>query len=151
MDALDGIMAVMETAFDPVYGEAWNRRQVGDALLLPHTHFVLLDAAGHQPENAGEAAGFTLSRQIFDEEELLLIAVAQWARGRGLGHALMRQFLSQSAERGVVRQFLEMRDGNPAQRLYLAHGFAAVGRRIDYYRTGNLGPLDAITYSRANS
>jgi ribosomal-protein-alanine N-acetyltransferase len=151
MDALDGIMAVMEAAFDPVYGEAWNRRQVGDALIMPHTDYVLLDSEGRQPERAEDAAGFTLSRQVVDEEELLLIAVAPFARGRGLGHALMHQFLAMSAAKGVTRQFLEMRDGNPAEVLYLAHGFHPVGRRANYYRSGNLGPFDAITYSRANS
>lgn len=151
MDSLDGIVAVMEAAFDPVYGEAWNRRQVGDALIMPQTDFLLIDGAGQQPRSPEEAAGFTLSRQVVDEEELLLIAVAPWARGRGLGHALMRQFLQQSEAKGAARQFLEMRDGNPAEALYLAHGFKPVGRRTNYYRSGNLGPFDAITYSRANS
>jgi [ribosomal protein S18]-alanine N-acetyltransferase len=151
MDALDGIMAVMEAAFDPAYGEAWTRRQVGDALTLPQTRFVLLDADGRSPDDAADAAGFTLSRQILDEEELLLIAVAPWARRRGLGHALMRQFLAQSAGNGVERQFLEMRAGNPAQALYLAHGFTAVARRPNYYRSGSLGPFDAVTYSRTRS
>jgi [ribosomal protein S18]-alanine N-acetyltransferase len=151
MDALDGIMAVMEAAFDPAYGEAWNRRQVGDALTLPHTHFVLLAADGQSPQDAADAAGFTMSRRIADEEELLLIAVAPWARRRGLGHALMRQFLAQSASEGVTRQFLEMRAGNPAEALYLAHGFIQVGRRPNYYRSGNLGPFDALTYSRTES
>lgn len=151
MDALDGIMAVMEAAFDPMYGEAWNRRQVGDALVMPNTRFVLVDADGRTPVNPSTAAGFTLSRQTLDEEELLLIAVAPWARRRGVGHALMRQFLALSASSGVSRQFLEMRAGNPAEALYLAHGFAPVGRRPNYYRSGNLGPFDAITYSRTNS
>ncbi|MEO0057507.1 MAG: hypothetical protein RIT17_960, partial [Pseudomonadota bacterium] len=32
---IDRIMAVMEAAFDPAYGEAWNRRQVADALSMP--------------------------------------------------------------------------------------------------------------------
>lgn len=149
MDALDGIMAVMAAAFDPAYGEAWNRRQVGDALVLPQTRFVLLAADGQTPDDAADAAGFTLSRQTLDEEELLLIAVAPWARRRGLGHALMRQFLAQSAARGVVRQFLEMRAGNPAEALYLAHGFRQVGCRPNYYRSGTLGPFDALTYSRS--
>lgn len=151
MDSLDGIMAVMEAAFDPVYGEAWNRRQVGDALVLPQTHFVLLDAEGREPRAVDNAAGFTLSRQTLDEEELLLIAVSPFARRRGVGHALMRQFLAMSRQRGVQRQFLEMRAGNPAEALYLAHGFRAVGRRPNYYRSGSLGPFDAITYSRTET
>jgi len=150
MDALDGIMAVMETAFDPVHGEAWNRRQVGDALTLPHTHFVLVDQTGHAPDDAANAAGFAMSRQVLDEEELLLIAVAPWARGRGLGHALLRQFIATATARGSTRLFLEMRAGNPAELLYLAHGFVPVGRRANYYRSGRNGPCDAITYSRGD-
>jgi ribosomal-protein-alanine N-acetyltransferase len=151
MDALDGIMAVMEAAFDPAYGEAWTRRQVGDALTMPQTHFVLLAADGRTPDDAADAAGFALSRRILDEEELLLIAVAPWARRRGLGHTLMRQFIAQSDCQGVARQFLEMRAGNPAEALYLAHGFKQVGRRPNYYRSGSLGPFDAVTYSRTKS
>ena len=30
-DDLDRLMAVMNTAFDPTFGEAWTRRQVEDA------------------------------------------------------------------------------------------------------------------------
>ena len=39
---VDQIMAIMEAAFDPQWGEAWNRRQVEDALLLPNTFAILL-------------------------------------------------------------------------------------------------------------
>lgn len=149
MDAVDGIMAVMQAAFDPAYGEAWTHRQVSDALAFPRTHFILLDAAGQHAENPENCAGFTLSRQIADEEELLLVAVAPHARRRGVGHALMARFIAEATARGSATLFLEMRDGNPAQHLYLAHGFRPVGRRPNYYRTGNGGPFDAVTYSRS--
>ena len=43
---IDRIMAVMEAAFDPAYGEAWNRRQVTDALAMPNTHALAVDADG---------------------------------------------------------------------------------------------------------
>ena len=33
-DDIDRLMAIMQAAFDPAYGEAWTRRQVEDALLL---------------------------------------------------------------------------------------------------------------------
>ncbi|MFC3100795.1 GNAT family N-acetyltransferase [Altererythrobacter lauratis] len=148
MDALDAIMAVMEAAFDPAFGEAWNRRQVGDALAQPNTHFLLADATGKEPLAAEDAVGFTLSRQIGPEEELLLIAVMPAARGNGVGGALLARFIADAHSRGANRLFLEMRDGNPAQALYLRHGFAPVGRRPNYYRAGTSGPLDAITYLR---
>ena len=86
---LDRIMAVMEAAFDPAYGEAWNRRQVADALTLSSTHALVVDSEG-VPIAEGDAAarvpaGFVLSRHVLDEEELLLIAVAPDARRRGIG------------------------------------------------------------------
>ena len=76
IDELDRIMAVMEAAFDPAFGEAWTRRQVSDSLLMPNTHYLLAGADGHAPCEDAPAAGFTLSRGAFDEEELLLIAVS---------------------------------------------------------------------------
>lgn len=148
MDAVDAIMAVMEAAFDPAYGEAWTHRQVSDALTFPRTHFILLDADGQEPARPENCAGFTLSRQIGDEEELLLIAVVPAARRRGVGHALMGRFIAEATARGSATLFLEMRDGNPAEALYLAHGFRPVGRRPNYYRSGRGGPFDAVTYSR---
>ena len=55
---VDQIMAVMETAFDPQWGEAWNRRQVEDALLLPNT-FAILNTSDSQDETA---TGFLITR-----------------------------------------------------------------------------------------
>ena len=42
--ALDQVMAVMETAFDPHWREAWTRQQVANSLALPHTYAILVDA-----------------------------------------------------------------------------------------------------------
>lgn len=144
MDDIDRIMAVMDAAFDPEFGEAWTRRQVADALLVPGTHYLLTDAEGSTP--ASSAAGFALTRGVADEEELLLIAVLPELRGRGIGSALLQRVITEARERGVTRLFLEMRDGNPAESLYRHHGFAPVGRRRNYYRRGNGGALDAITF-----
>ena len=74
-DDLDRIMAIMEAAFDPTYGEAWSRRQVSDALLMPNTHYLLAGPDGLAPGDDQRAAGFAMSRGAADEEELLLIAV----------------------------------------------------------------------------
>ncbi len=147
-DDLDRIMAVMEAAFDPAYGEAWTRQQVGDALVLPNTHYLLAGADGRAPAEDEAAVGFVLSRGAAGEEELLLIAVDPEYRGRGIGTALIERFIDESARRGTEKLFLEMRDGNPAERLYLAMGFEPVGRRRQYYRAARNGPLDAITYAR---
>lgn len=146
-DDLDRIMAIMDAAFDPAFGEAWSRRQIGDALIVPGTHYLLADAGGGVPRDDDPAVGFTLSRGAVDEEELLLIAVHPDHRRRGVGSRLLSRLIEESRKRGVARMFLEMREGNPAEALYRQYGFDSVGRRRHYYRRGNGTPLDAITFA----
>jgi [ribosomal protein S18]-alanine N-acetyltransferase len=146
---LDRIMAVMEAAFDPAYGEAWNRRQVSDALTIASTHALVIDAHGalipDGPQPAAPA-GFVLTRHAADEEELLLIAVAPAHRRKGLGEALIAHLLVAASRRSVSKIFLEMRRGNPAVELYRKVGFVPIGERRDYYRTPNGERIDAITF-----
>jgi ribosomal-protein-alanine N-acetyltransferase len=146
-DPVDAIMAIMARAFDPRWGEAWNRRQVSDALLLGTCRYALIDPDGHHADEAiAFAAGFFLSRGVLDEEELLLLAVDPTERGKGLGAALLERFVSEARARGARRLFLEMRRGNPAAALYEAHGFRAVGVRPAYYRGDDGTRVDAISF-----
>lgn len=150
---LDRIMAVMEAAFDPAYGEAWNRRQVADALCLPTTHALVVDADGAiiADGEAGTraAAGFVLSRHVLDEEELLLIAVVPGCRRRGIGAILVNLLFDTARKRGITRIYLEMRRGNPALNLYRKQGFTPIGERPNYYRMTNGERIDAITFARS--
>ena len=147
---LDHIMAVMEAAFDSRFGEAWTRSQVADALAMPRTYHLLADARGEPLSGQGIAAGFVLSRGAADEEELLLLAVSPRYRRRGVGSALLARFIAEAHVRGADRLFLEMREGNFAEQLYLAHGFREVGRRRDYYSSGSGGQFDALTFARTS-
>lgn len=145
---LDRIMAVMDVAFDPMWGEAWNRRQVADSLAFAHTHYRLVDVAGRALGSAeGAPAGFTLVRAAPGEEELLLVGVIPQARGRGIGTALIRDAISDARSRNAERLFLEARHNNPAIDLYLRLGFEPIGRRADYYRATDGAKLDAITFA----
>jgi|SRR5690606_17164895 len=148
MEDLERIMAVMESAFEPAFGEAWTRRQVGDALLLPNTFYLLAAPHGGWPSGGEAAAGFVLSRGAADEEELLLIGVDPIWRRKGIGGAMLDRFIAEAKARGANRLFLEMREGNSAESLYRRHGFERVGRRRAYYRRGAGVPLDAITFAR---
>ena len=159
LDDVDRIMDVMECAFSPEYGEAWNRRQVSDSLLLGTVHYALIGPDGtiapQHPETSDACpsagglgdttAGFYLSRSVLDEEELLLFAIAPEFRRRGIGRTLLIHFIINATERGKKRLFLEMRHNNPAGVLYAAHGFRPIGLRPRYYRTLNGDRLDAIT------
>lgn len=150
---VDRIMTVMEAAFDPAYGEAWNRRQVAEALALPSTHPLVTDADGtFIPEGPGASrtpVGFVLTRHVLDEEELLLIGVAPGARRRGVGAALIEHMFTAARIRGVSRIFLEMRRGNPAIHFYHRFGFEPIGERRNYYRMANGERIDAITFARS--
>lgn len=143
-------MQVMQHAFDPAFGEAWNRRQISDALMLPSTHAQLIDASGEDAMHSGEEpAGFVLSRHAADEEELLLIAVSPMHRGLGLGRALIDRLFEAARSRGVKRIFLEMRRGNPAINLYCKAGFEPIGERSNYYKMSDGARIDAITFGRS--
>ena len=147
VDDIDRIMAVMEAAFDPAFGEAWNRRQVEDALTMGNCHYRLIAPDGGAPEAGEMAAGFFMSRTGFDEEELLLFAVDPAFRRRGLGESLLRSFADAARQRGARRLILEMRKGNPAEALYRRFGFGQIGERRDYYRVPDGGRIDALTFA----
>lgn len=139
-DDIDRIMAVMQAAFDPAYGEAWTRRQVEDALLIGNCYYRLAEVLG-------DPAGFTLTRHGFEEEELLLIAVSPDFRRRGIGETLLRDCKADARLRGAKQLLLEMRSDNPAVHLYRQNGFLQIGTRKNYYRTPSGDRLDAITFS----
>lgn len=140
-DHLDQIMQIMDAAFDPVFGEAWTRRQVEDALVVGNCHYGLA--------RAGDAcAGFYLARDGFGEVELLLLAVAPQHRRCGHGLRLLDKFAEAARVLGAERLLLEMRDSNPAEVLYRQFGFVPVGVRKDYYKLAGGLRADAITFAK---
>ncbi|KQM20608.1 GNAT family N-acetyltransferase [Novosphingobium sp. Leaf2] len=147
IDDVDRIMAVMATAFDPAYGEAWSRKQVEDALAFGNCHYALLDRDGHKPADEDMAAAFFLSRTGYEEEELLLLGVDPQLRRRGLARSLLDVLRQDAVGRGARRLLLEMRRGNTAEILYRNFGFYSIGERIDYYRTPGGERLDALTFA----
>ncbi len=136
---IDAVDAVMRAAFDPAYGEAWTPAQTLGMLSLPGVWLTIAEADGG-------AVGFTLTRAIGGDAELLLLAVIPERRGTGIGRALLRAAMSEAVARGSPQLCLEMRANNPATRLYLGEGFVKRGERRDYYvgRTGER--YDAHTY-----
>jgi len=146
---LDAIMEIMDEAFDPHWGEAWNREQMIGSLGLPTTHCLIIDSNGQAWDDSTDAAGFLLSRAAPGEEELLLVAVKPQMRGKGLGKRLLKSFVQQAELRGAEQVFLEMRSNNDAEYLYRGQGFAPIGRRKNYYRLSDGSRLDAITMGKS--
>lgn len=147
-DDIDTIMSLMDTSFDPLWGEAWNRRQLSDSLSMPHTQYCLIDTGCNCPPADDQAAGFALTKYVAGEEELLLIAVDPAHRSKGIGSALLYQCFQNAIARGAERIFLEMRDNNTARSIYERLGFEPIGRRKDYYTSADGTRIDAITFAK---
>jgi ribosomal-protein-alanine N-acetyltransferase len=72
------------------------------------------------------------------EADVQTVAVARGERGRGTGRALLRALVDRARTRGARVLHLEVRADNAAAiGLYTALGFAADGRRRDYYGRGH--------------
>jgi len=142
---LPAVIAVMEDAFDPRFGEAWTLAQCAGLLPMPGVWLTLAQDA------EGGLVGFSLSRIVLDEAELLLLAVSRAAQGIGIGGTLMRHFEADAAARGAKRLHLEVREGNSALNLYNSSGFTLVGRRPRYYSGADGQLYDALSLSRPSS
>ncbi|HEX8838899.1 MAG TPA: GNAT family N-acetyltransferase [Sphingomicrobium sp.] len=139
-DDLDGVMEVMDSAFGQRFGEAWTRSQLAGILPMQGVSLALASEPGSE-----RPLGFSLTRTVSDESELLLIAVLPETQRRGVGRRLLDDFLERARNDGVARVHLEVRDGNPAVAMYEAAGFLPIGRRRNYYRAADGRRFDAIT------
>lgn len=138
---LDEAMRSMDEAFDPQFGEAWTLAQCAAIMSMPGVWLTLARIGD-------AAAGFTLTRVIADEAELLLIAVRPAFQRRGVARALLAAAEADAAARGAAKLHLEMRADNSAGELYRVSGFATKGKRSGYY-VGRDGILyDAVTLSK---
>ena len=139
---LEAVMEVMESAFGSRYGEAWTRSQC--AGILPMAGVSLMLARDGRDQ---DVVGFFLSRNVADEAELLLLAVAPSQRRRGIGRTLLDDFIERARSAAATRVHLEVRDGNPAIGMYRSAGFSPVGRRHNYYRARDGQQFDALTFA----
>jgi ribosomal-protein-alanine N-acetyltransferase len=139
---LDEVMQVMAESFDPEFGEAWTAGQC--ASLLPMAGVWLTLA-----RERDLPVGFSLSRLIAGEAELLLLGVRRSAQRRGVGAKLLGRFIADAKARGAEKLHLEVRQGNHAIELYRQAGFAEVGRRFNYYRGLSGHRYDALTLARS--
>jgi ribosomal-protein-alanine N-acetyltransferase len=95
---------------------------------------------------AGKPAGFVLSRIVLDEAEILTVAIAPEARGKGQARPLLVHHLDALSRRGVTRVHLEVEEGNgPAIALYRRLGFQETGRREGYYQKADGTRVSALT------
>lgn len=95
------------------------------------------------------ADGFALGRAIAGESELLTLAVAPTAQGKGLGRHLLELYHAKAQQLGSQSFFLEVaRDNEAAIGLYESSGYTVTSIRDDYYKRQDGNRIDALIMTR---
>ena len=129
-----------ETSFA---GTPWTARSLAEVLALPGS-FALLAV------EVGEPVGFLLAQALFNDCEIHSLGVLADRRRAGHGRRLLRAAAAAAIRRGACRLLLEVAEPNGAARaFYRAEGFAAVGRRRNYYRKTDGTAADAVICVRS--
>lgn len=110
--------------------DAWTKGMLSELLDSPYEWAVLA-------EEGGQVCGYCVLSVLFEDAEVLNIAVAPAYRKQGYGKLLMETMLEKARSLNALQCFLEVRESNtPAIRLYESYGFAQYGVRKRYYEDG---------------
>ncbi|MFN2566775.1 MAG: ribosomal protein S18-alanine N-acetyltransferase [Gemmatimonadaceae bacterium] len=120
-------VAAIETV---CFSDPWSEGSFRQALDNPGVFFrVATEGAG------GPVLGYVVAWFAAGEGEIANVAVAPWARGRGIGGMLLDAAIGAAGGRGAEALYLDVRESNArARALYDSRGFVEVGRRRRYYR-----------------
>lgn len=84
----------------------------------------------------GSVIGYVCLMSLFEEAQILNIAVSPGQRGRGIARMLLEKALLLALEKGAEVMALEVRaSNNAAISLYEQFGFTRVGIRVGYYES----------------
>jgi ribosomal-protein-alanine N-acetyltransferase len=136
-DAAARLAAIHASAFPRPWSTLDFERLLGERGIMADGLFL-----GRTPK----PSGFVLSRIVLDEAEIITVAIAAEARGKGHARALLTPHLDALSRRGVARVHLEVEEGNaPAIALYSRAGFRETGRREGYYQKADGTKASALT------
>lgn len=118
-----------------VFDNPWSRASVLEELTSHHAYLCI------QPSLHGESdqtVGYLFYRLIFEEMQLLRIAVDPSRRRRGIANRLLDRGIYSAVQTGAEKILLEVGNLNDnGISFYEQAGFQQIGRRPNYYsRTG---------------
>jgi ribosomal-protein-alanine N-acetyltransferase len=114
--------------------EKWSSAMFWNELASGHYYLVAVDG--------DEVVGYAGLSTAADEAWVQNIAVRRDRQRYGVGRTLLEALLAEASRRGATMVLLEVAvDNGPAQRLYDAYGFQAVGVRRGYYQPSNTDAL----------
>ncbi len=132
---LDGVLEIEQASFPT----PWRREHFLHEIEARHS-FPLV--AVHDDK----VIGYVVLMSLFEEAQILDVAVAPEQRGRGLARSLMEAALRIAMEQGAEVLALEVRASNtPAITLYERLDFVRTGTRRGYYE----GTEDAVLMERS--
>ena len=131
---------------EAAFADPWSPEMLATELRHPTSVLLVASSAGGTGGGEGGAlSGYACFRLGAGEAELLRVAVAPEARGRGIARQLIAAGFERLRAAGIASCFLEVRPGNAsALAVYRALGFEPRGRRRAYYRDGS----DALVLRR---
>lgn len=133
-ERLPEVMAIEAEAFGE---DAWSQQSFRQGMMQRAGHYIA--AIGE-----GKLLGYMGFSHVFEEMELLTVAVAKSARRSGVGRQMIKYLLDYAKEHHAERILLEVRASNAAAMgLYESFGFEKIGMRKGYYQKPK---EDAILY-----
>ena len=131
---LDEVAAVEKLAYE----FPWSRGNFQDSLRNGYYGVCLRHVTG-------TLIGYCVLMPVVDEMHLLNLCVAPAAQRAGAGLTLLREAVRITRTEKLEGVLLEVRPSNPrAVALYERFGFAAIGRRKNYYPARHRTREDAI-------
>lgn len=120
-------LALLERA---CFTEPWTTEMLKEEFSKEHAFGIVAEAGG-------EILGYTCGSVLFEDAELLRIAVLPDYRGQGIGGELAEGLFETALALGAKRVFLEVRASNEvALGLYRSRGFKKTRLRKRYYAGG---------------
>ena len=120
---LDAVLTIEQAS----YPSPWNRDHFLHEIAAPYS-FPFIVKCG------GVITGYVCLTVLFEEAQILDIAVAPDQRGTGIAQKLMEYVIGVVRDKGVEVLALEVRSTNkPAIALYEKFGFVRTGIRSKYY------------------
>lgn len=128
-EGLETVLSCIHKAGFPAH-EEWSAKAFRDVLSLP-TYDICIHVSDDDRE---KIQGFLLYSCLMDEAEIITFVVLPEARQKGIGKALLQDFLLQMDRQAVNIVFLEVAEDNSVARsLYRKTGFQEYGKRNHYY------------------
>ncbi len=122
---------ILKIELDAYGRDHWNRDVFYSELDKPNSYNkVVLN-------NNNKAIAFLITSNLFEEAEILSIAVSKGYQGMGVSKLLLNDFIKYSKFNGIEKIFLEVKENNKiAISLYIKFGFKKISQRKHYYSDG---------------